>query len=121
MHNNRMPGHAKAHVIATDDGVMFSCVAKDAPEGEPGAPYWSLVDSRGLEWIGPARSGTETTTDLQRLVTAWWKEKNADARRDDASPSRLWLRTSAARTSDRATCDRGESTSSPTRPTRRSR
>lgn len=67
---------ARRIVVTTDDGTLFSCTPFEM--GGVSAPRqvrWTLIDSRGLEYIGPPYARGQSPADVRSLVCAWWEGK----------------------------------------------
>jgi hypothetical protein len=72
-------------VVAADDGTKFRCSV--AALGRETEPRWVLLDSDGLQYIGPLVQADKSPEAVQRVINAWWTEVKASRTRSTDKPT----------------------------------
>jgi hypothetical protein len=57
-------------VVTAEDGTKFRCSV--AALGRETEPRWVLLDSDGMQYIGPLVEADKSHEAVERLVAAWW-------------------------------------------------
>ena len=75
----RLDKFIEPFVVTAADGTKFRCSV--AALGRETEPRWVLLDSHGMQYIGPVVEPDKSPEAVERLVSAWWDA--AKRRRDD--------------------------------------
>jgi hypothetical protein len=60
-------------VVTTDDGKRWRCSL--ATIGREAEPRWMLIDTDGVQYVGPVVITDKSPETVQRLVEEWWAAK----------------------------------------------
>jgi hypothetical protein len=62
-------------VVTVADGTKFRCSI--AALGRETEPRWVLLDSDGVQYIGPPVEADKSPEAVERRVSAWWEDLKA--------------------------------------------
>ena len=60
-------------VVTTDDGKRWRCSLSTI--GREAEPRWVLIDTDGVQYVGPVVLTDKSPETVQRLVSEWWTAK----------------------------------------------
>ncbi|HEY4215685.1 MAG TPA: hypothetical protein VGM67_01030 [Gemmatimonadaceae bacterium] len=64
----------KPIVVTLDDGSVVRCSLTSI--GREQQPRWILMDSSGLQYIGPEATTDKSPEAVQHLVSEWWANRS---------------------------------------------
>ena len=62
-------------VVETDDGKKFRCSVSAL--GREAEPRWVLLDSDGMQYIGPLVEADKSPAAVERLIDGWWNGRKS--------------------------------------------
>jgi hypothetical protein len=60
-------------VVTTDDGKRWRCSLSTI--GREAEPRWVLIDTDGVQYVGPVVLTDKSPETVRRLVSEWWTAK----------------------------------------------
>ena len=70
MRRRRSDRFVEPLVVTADDGTRFRCSV--AAIGRETEPRWVLLDSDGVQYLGPRVEADKSRDAIERLIRAWW-------------------------------------------------
>ena len=70
-------------IVTTEDGMRFRCSV--AALGRETEPRWVLLDSDGLQYMGPRVEPDRSPEAVERLIRAWWQTRQAESEQPHAA------------------------------------
>jgi hypothetical protein len=62
--------------VTTSDGTTFRCSLSAL--GREAEPRWVLIDSNGVQYVGPEAGHDKSPDTVRDLVNAWWKARTSE-------------------------------------------